>query len=164
MVGKGFDARDAQIKRHKRLLAIVVRKPEDYRPYGALDHKSVNGGWGRDCSMGCKHALALPEPYGSDWVVCTNEQSHRCGLLTFEHQGCPKFEGGANRWHDEQPESVFGFTRDDVKLLRGAAYSALLEVARDGEESALAEDALALARRIAALLPPEEATPTRRRT
>jgi len=52
-------------------------------------------------------------------------------------------------------EQPFGFTRDDVKLLRGPAYSALLEVARDGEESALAEDALALASRIAALLPPE---------
>jgi|SRR5579872_1655754 len=61
-------------------------------------------------------------------------------------------------------EQPFGFTRDDVKLLRGPAYSALLEVARDGEESALADDALALARRIAALLPPEEATPTRRGT
>jgi len=101
-MGKGFDARDAQIKRHKRLLAIVVRKPEDYRPYGGIDRGTGAG----DCSMGCKHALALPDPYGSDWVVCTNEKSHRCGLLTFEHQGCAKFEAGANRWVEETPEGA----------------------------------------------------------
>ena len=27
-----------------------------------------------------------------DWGVCTNQRSHRCGLLTFEHQGCPAFD------------------------------------------------------------------------
>lgn len=27
-----------------------------------------------------------------DWVICSNPESHRAGLLTFEHQGCFKFE------------------------------------------------------------------------
>jgi len=30
-------------------------------------------------------------PY--DWGVCSNPRSPRCGLLTFEHQGCWEFEG-----------------------------------------------------------------------
>ena len=28
---------------------------------------------------------------GCDWGVCGNPESHRCGLLTFEHQGCREF-------------------------------------------------------------------------
>ena len=28
---------------------------------------------------------------GNDWGVCSNRNSHRYGLLTFEHQGCQKF-------------------------------------------------------------------------
>jgi hypothetical protein len=27
-----------------------------------------------------------------DWGVGGNPQSHRAGLVTFEHQGCPEFE------------------------------------------------------------------------
>jgi hypothetical protein len=45
-----------------------------------------------------KHTL-MPRGFTHDdgwfdilWRVCGNAQSHRAGLLTFEHQGCPEFE------------------------------------------------------------------------
>jgi hypothetical protein len=33
------------------------------------------------------------ETISNDWGVCTNPRSHRCSLLTFEHQGCKNFQG-----------------------------------------------------------------------
>ena len=45
-----------------------------------------------DLSGGCKWFHTLGGPASLDWGVCGNPQSHRGGLLTFEHQGCPKFE------------------------------------------------------------------------
>jgi hypothetical protein len=42
--------------------------------------------------MGCRWYVKLQGSLGHDWGVCTNAQSHRCGLLTFEHQGCQQFE------------------------------------------------------------------------
>lgn len=46
------------------------------------------------CSCGCLYFLRLsPENLG-DWGVCGNPQSPRKGMLTWEHQGCPQFEGG----------------------------------------------------------------------
>jgi hypothetical protein len=33
----------------------------------------------------------------SDWGICANATSPRCGLLTFEHQGCPNFKFDS-RW------------------------------------------------------------------
>lgn len=94
-MGKGFDARAAHLKAHRRLMVIVRRMPEDYQPYGVIDRNALDRA--PDCSMGCKHALPLPDPLGADWVVCTNEKSHRVGLLTFEHQGCPQFEPETRR-------------------------------------------------------------------
>ena len=77
---------------HKRLLKLVVCKPEDYQPWGQDPRwerpDRVNG----DCSSGCKWARWLEGDLAADWCVCTNPASHRCGLLTFEHQGCQKFE------------------------------------------------------------------------
>lgn len=78
---------------HNRLREIVKRLPGDYSDYGgnierwADPHQSYP-----DCSCGCRFAAWL-EAYPADWLVCTNPASHRCGLLTFEHQGCQKFEG-----------------------------------------------------------------------
>jgi hypothetical protein len=45
-----------------------------------------------DCSGGCEWYHTLIGPASLDWGVCGNPVSHRAGLLTFEHQGCPEFE------------------------------------------------------------------------
>jgi hypothetical protein len=69
---------------HGHLLAICIRLPTDYEPYGYRYRD------GNDCSCGCKWFLPL-EVISTDWGVCANPQSPRCGLLTFEHQGCQFF-------------------------------------------------------------------------
>lgn len=84
--------------RHDMLKQANISKPEDWHPYGDEDRAAErHGGWGPDCSWGCDwfQPLHNPESGGADadWGVCTNPKSHRCGLLTFEHQGCPEFEG-----------------------------------------------------------------------
>lgn len=76
---------------HKRLLTLVKRFPQDYEPYGQTERD------GFDCSSGCKHARWLKDTptdaLSMDWCVCTNPNSHRVGLLTFEHQaGAACFE------------------------------------------------------------------------
>jgi hypothetical protein len=75
---------------HTRLFEVAVRKPEDYEPYGDAERTSL------DCSGGCRFARRLAGGLGADWVVCTNPASHRAGLLTFEHQGCARFEPEAS--------------------------------------------------------------------
>jgi hypothetical protein len=70
---------------HARLFELVLRVPHDYEPYGTAERD------GPDCSAGCKYARKLAGKLGFDWVACTNPSSHRVGLLTFEHQGCPQF-------------------------------------------------------------------------
>jgi hypothetical protein len=42
----------------------------------------------------------LDGTHGMDWGVCTEPQSPRAGLLTFEHMGCPHFE--------QEPEEELG--------------------------------------------------------
>lgn len=70
---------------HWHLHAVCIRVPSDYEPY---EFRVRNGS---DCSCGCKWFLPLQAlPY--DWGVCSNPRSPRCGLLTFEHQGCEFFE------------------------------------------------------------------------
>ena len=71
---------------HKHLLRIVKRDDKDYQPFGKVDKYSLD--FIVDCSCGCKFFKPLEGDIGMDWGVCTNEKSHRCGLLTFEHQGC----------------------------------------------------------------------------
>jgi hypothetical protein len=39
-----------------------------------------------DCSSGCKWFHTLSGTASLDWGVCGNPQSHRVGLLTFEHK------------------------------------------------------------------------------
>ncbi|MBI3971756.1 MAG: hypothetical protein HY332_10755 [Chloroflexi bacterium] len=78
---------------HEHLWAVVIRLPADYEPYGFRSRD--DGGqetWHPDCSTGCRWYLPLHGKFQYDWGVCTNPRSHRCGLLTFEHQGCPEFE------------------------------------------------------------------------
>ena len=79
--------------KHDDLVAIKKDFQEDYFPYGTVmrdSHPNARG----DCSTGCKFFIELVGQLGMDWGVCANPESHRCGLLTFEHQGCLKFESG----------------------------------------------------------------------
>ena len=77
---------------HKHLIKIVIKKPQDYAPFGKVIRWENENQDYPDCSMGCKYFNKLDDELGADWGVCSNPQSHRCGLLTFEHQGCRKFE------------------------------------------------------------------------
>ena len=71
---------------HQQLWQVCKRLPGDYEPYGTQER--VMG----DCSSGCKWYHTLTGEASYDWGVCGNPKSHRAGLLTFEHQGCPLCE------------------------------------------------------------------------
>jgi len=71
---------------HSYLLKIVQKSDDDFEPLGNTKRKEFS-----DCSCGCSYFLKLEGQLGNDWGVCTNISSHRCGLLTFEHQGCKNF-------------------------------------------------------------------------
>jgi len=77
---------------HENLLAIVIKKEEDYAPWGFKQRWEKDDEEYPDCSMGCKYFVPLKDELGFDWGICSNKESHRSGLLTFEHQGCQKFE------------------------------------------------------------------------
>jgi hypothetical protein len=73
---------------HWHLHAVCICLPTDYEPYGYRVRDN-----GSDCSCGCVWFLPL-QAHPADWGVCSNPQSPRCGLLTFEHQGCAFFTPG----------------------------------------------------------------------
>jgi hypothetical protein len=83
---------------HDLLWRACKKLPGDYRPWGELEREDPKApqGWWPDCSAGCRHYLVLQDAgdqqISFDWGVCINPRSHRFGLLTFEHQGCPAFE------------------------------------------------------------------------
>jgi hypothetical protein len=77
---------------HDYLLQMVKRLSEDYKPFGEVERWANPEAEYPDCSMGCKYYLQLKGELGNDWGVCSNRNSHRYGLLTFEHQGCQKFK------------------------------------------------------------------------
>ena len=77
---------------HENLLKIVIKKEEDYEPWGSRIRWELPNEAYSDCSEGCRFYSPLKGGLGFDWGVCTNNKSHRCGLLTFEHQGCQQFE------------------------------------------------------------------------
>ena len=79
---------------HDRLLELAVEMESDFEPYGK---RSRDGEDSADCSSGCRHFAILAGALGADWGICMNKNSPRAGLLTFEHQGCPAFEAGADR-------------------------------------------------------------------
>jgi hypothetical protein len=85
-------------KLHEQLVRALKTLPGDYKPWGDVEREDPNapGGWWADCSSGCRHYLVLAdvgdEHISMDWGVCINPKSHRYGLLTFEHQGCPAFD------------------------------------------------------------------------
>jgi hypothetical protein len=78
---------------HFKLCEACPHLPNDYWPYGQTVDPTI---FHNDCSAGCIHYYRLAshddEELGRDWGVCINPKSHRCGLLTFEHQGCKFFE------------------------------------------------------------------------
>ena len=79
---------------YEELWRVCQRKPGDYEPYGKRKRlKRLKGtvilG---DCSGGCKWYHTLSGPASLDRGICGEPRSHRAGLLTFEHQGCPEFE------------------------------------------------------------------------
>jgi hypothetical protein len=71
---------------HNTFLKLVRRLDTDYEPFGETPHD------GNDCSSGCRHFIRLAHEIGNEWGVCTNSNSPRAGLLTFERQGCAAFE------------------------------------------------------------------------
>ncbi len=77
---------------HEALLQIAVRRPEDYAPWGNVERWANPALAYPDCSADCRFALDVAGDLANDWVICTNPKSHRAGLLTFEHQGCQKYE------------------------------------------------------------------------
>lgn len=83
---------------HRHLLAIAPRHPLDYQPFGFVDRQDP---YLPDCSCGCKWYVELAGYLASDWGVCANPRSHRCGWVTFEHQGCDKFEYDARLDRDD---------------------------------------------------------------
>ena len=90
---------------HEELWRIVQQLPEDYEPYGQTSRDQADGVWAVDCSAGCRYYVKLAGTLGMDWGVCAHPRSHRCGLLTFEHQGCLAFEEARDDDdHDRQVE------------------------------------------------------------
>lgn len=79
-------------RQHEELRAVLRCLPDDWEGYGETPRVRPDGSWGADCSMDCRWYAKLAGQLGQDWGVCTNPQSHRAGLLTFEHQGCPHHE------------------------------------------------------------------------
>jgi hypothetical protein len=71
---------------HDQLRAACRKLPQDYEPFGQQDRTSG------DCSSGCRFYSKLAGRAGSEWGTCRNPESHRAGLLTFEHQGCTHFD------------------------------------------------------------------------
>ncbi|HEY9777688.1 MAG TPA: hypothetical protein V6C81_28255 [Planktothrix sp.] len=78
---------------HSLLWSIAPKLPSDFEPYGQRSRTDSSEGKDvvSDCSSNCKHFQVL-QSMPHDWGVCTNKRGPRCGLLTFEHQGCHEFE------------------------------------------------------------------------
>jgi hypothetical protein len=76
---------------HEQLWQVCQQKPGDYAPYGKRKRLKANTILS-DRSGECKWYHTLIGRASLDWGVCGNPASHRAGLLTFEHQGCPEFE------------------------------------------------------------------------
>jgi hypothetical protein len=99
-----WEARTARDRaKHDLLWSVCKTDSRDYAPYG--DNHDREGGedgeeghtYYGDCSSGCMFYFPLQGPLGSDWGICGNAKSHRSGLLTFEHQGCPQFTRARGR-------------------------------------------------------------------
>ena len=102
--------------RHGALLEVMKRLPSDFEPWGG---RSRDGDAGPDCSCGCRGYVRLEPGLQLDWGVCRNPASPRCGLLTFEHQGCRQFEADEGHARDVESQATGAAKRDaEVRLLR----------------------------------------------
>ena len=72
---------------HDHLHKIVIQLEQDFEPFGKRNRETD---WGPDCSCSCKHFVKIRN--NLDWGVCTNQNSPRKALLTFEHMGCKFFQ------------------------------------------------------------------------
>lgn len=77
---------------YKQLREAVRELPQDYAPWGQIERWADPDGAYPDCAMDCRWFVPVEGMAGADYGVCTNPASHRCGLLTFEHQGCQHYE------------------------------------------------------------------------
>lgn len=88
------------MKHHDRLWEACQSLNEDYDPWGKNVRWDDPARAYPDCSSGCRHYYVLEDRddqlISMDWGVCANPQSHRKGLLTFEHQGCERYEAEAD--------------------------------------------------------------------
>ncbi len=92
--------------RHEPLHEIVKKLPSDFEPWG---ERSREEHWGPDCGCGCRWFVPLEPDLQCDWGICYKAQSPRCGLLTFEHQGCREFEASEDDPEEEGwPEWLAG--------------------------------------------------------
>lgn len=82
---------------HDDLWKVCRTRPEDYDPWGDVKRWADPNVLYPDCSTGCRFFTELRGALGADWGVCSNPESHRSGLLTFEHQGCQKAAWGRKR-------------------------------------------------------------------
>ena len=120
--------------RHEALLGIMKRLPSDFAPWG---ERSREGDWGPDCSCGCRWYVRLEPGLQLDWGVCRNVASPRCGLLTFEHQGCRQFEADEGCERESKDAVSETGTREAERLLlrnlreRELELRAQLEAASD---------------------------------
>jgi hypothetical protein len=92
---------------HADILRRFRKLPGDYAPWGDVDRDAPEHNHLPyvDCSAGCDHFLPLHEALGlDDWGVCVNPDSHRCGLLTFEHQGCHEAEIVSDEDDEDNPK------------------------------------------------------------
>lgn len=72
---------------HDRLLHVLPRLETDFGPFGKVPQDGQP-----DCSNGCRHFVKLAYGAVDQWGVCSNPESPRAGMLTFEHQGCSAFD------------------------------------------------------------------------
>ena len=91
---------------HKHMLSIMPKRPGDYKPWGNVERWEDPHTAYPDCSCGCKWFALLEGELCTDWGVCCNPESHRVGLLTFEHQGCMKFDADTDE--DDEPAQEGG--------------------------------------------------------
>jgi hypothetical protein len=102
--------------RHDALLGVMKKLPSDFEPWGERSRESDAG---PDCSCGCRWYVRLEPGLQLDWGVCRNPVSPRCGLLTFEHQGCRQFEDDEGHARDAAGEATeAGRRKAEVQLLR----------------------------------------------
>jgi hypothetical protein len=78
-------------ERQAKFWAVLRVLPTDYRDYGGSVERWEDPDQDYpDCSVGCRWWAPLHDEerdhYDYDWGVCTNPNSPRAGLLTWEHQ------------------------------------------------------------------------------